>query len=219
MKRNYFIFDMDGVIMDSEPMHKEILKKVFGELGLDFSHSYHQTLVGMAAVPMWEKIRSDFSLETNARELMTFHKEIFFIEVASIDVPPVEGVVAFINRLKELDFTISLASSSSLKLINRFVDEIGVAPFFDYMVSGESIARSKPNPDIFLNVAAHFDEDPSKFIVIEDSYNGVTAAKAAGMTCIGFRNVNSGNQDLSAADLIVDSFSELTSEVIKKIAS
>ncbi|QLE02104.1 HAD family phosphatase [Galbibacter sp. BG1] len=219
MTKDHFIFDMDGVIMDSEPAHKEVLEKVFGELNLEFSDAYHQTLVGMAAVPMWEKIKSDFKIETNARELMNFHKEIFFVEVEHLNIQPVTGVVSLIKKLKEMDFHLSLASSSSLKLIKRFVHELGIESYFDYLVSGESLERSKPFPDIFLKVAKNYKKDPSHFVVIEDSKNGVKAAKAAGMMCIGYKNPNSGNQDLSEADIVIESFTKLTPQVITKITS
>ncbi|MEH6705012.1 HAD family hydrolase [Galbibacter orientalis] len=219
MTKDHFIFDMDGVIVDSEPAHKEILKKVFEELSLDFSDAYHQTLVGMAAIPMWEKIKLDFDIETNARELMNFHKEFLFIEMNAQSVEAVPGVLDFLQQLKTLDFRISLASSSSIKLIEQFINNLEITSYFDYLVSGENVVRSKPNPDIFLKVADNYKVDPARFLVIEDSRNGVKAAKAAGMTCIGFKNVNSGNQDLSSADIIVDSFAELTSEKIKQLAS
>ena len=80
--------------------------------------------------------------------------------------------------------------------------------YFDFIVSGEEVTNGKPMPDIFLKAADHFQSSPDNCFVIEDSSNGVTAAKAAGMKCIGFRNVNSGNQDISKADLIINSFSK-----------
>ncbi len=210
---------MDGVIIDSEPAHKEVLEKVFGELNLNFSDAYHQTLVGMAAVPMWEKIKADFTIETNARELMNFHKEIFFIEAENLKIEAVPEVVSLIKRLKEMNYHLSLASSSSLKLIERFTEELAVKDYFDFLVSGESLERSKPFPDIFLKVAENYKLDSSRFVVIEDSKNGVAAAKAAEMFCIGYQNPNSGNQNLSQADVVIDDFSKLTPEVITKMTN
>ncbi|MCX2679608.1 HAD family phosphatase [Galbibacter sp. EGI 63066] len=219
MIKDHFIFDMDGVLVDSEPVHQQILNKVFDELNLEFSVDYHHTLVGMAAVPMWGKIRNDFGISIDANELVSFHKEMFFAETENIKVPPVNGVLDFLKRLETLNFNISLASSSPVKLINRFVDELAVRSSFDYLVSGEEVGRSKPFPDIFFKVSEKYNVDPSRFLVIEDSHNGVKAAKAAGMTCIGYQNPNSGNQDLSAADYIVNDFSDMDIQKIKEIAS
>ncbi|MEL4307282.1 HAD family hydrolase [Joostella sp. CR20] len=219
MKKDYFIFDMDGVIVDSEPAHRKILNTVFDELGLNFSNEYHQTLVGMAAVPMWKKIKKDYGIHTNANELVNFHREIILFEMEKIDVQPVPGVLQFLQQLKSQNFHISLASSSTRKLISLFMDKFEIATYFDYLVSGDDVERSKPNPDIFLKVAEKYNISPNNFIVVEDSYNGVTAAKAAGMMCVGYVNSNSGNQDLSAADMIINDFAELNIDKIKELTT
>lgn len=219
MIKDHFIFDMDGVLIDSEPAHQQIFKKVFQELNLDFSLAYHQRLVGMAAIPMWEKIRSDFNIQTDARELMNFHKEFMYVELKSLDIQVMEGVMEFLNQLENMQIKMSLASSSPDKLIHYFVDKFEIRSKFDFLVSGESLTRSKPFPDIFLKVAELYNLSPERFVVIEDSNNGVRAAKAAHMKCIGFQNPHSGQQDLSLADEIISSFSQLDSGKIKELIS
>lgn len=215
--KDHFIFDMDGVLIDSEPAHQQIFKKVFEELNLDFSVAYHHTLVGMAAVPMWEKIRSDFQIQTDARELMNFHKEFMYVEIKELDIQLVSGVLGLLDRLQEMQIKMSLASSSAEKLIHHFVDKFGIRAKFDFLISGESLTRSKPFPDIFLKVAELYDLKPDRFVVIEDSNNGVLAAKAAQMQCIGYTNPNSGQQDLSLADETISSFSQLDNQKIKDL--
>lgn len=217
MIKDHFIFDMDGVLIDSEPAHQQIFKKVFEELNLDFSVAYHHTLVGMAAVPMWEKIRSDFHIQTDARELMNFHKEFMYVEIKELDIQLVPGVIELLDRLEDMQIKMSLASSSAEKLIHHFVDKFNIRSKFDFLVSGESLTRSKPFPDIFLKVAELYDLKPDHFAVIEDSNNGVRAAKAAQMKCIGYENPHSGQQDLSLADEIISSFSQLNSDKIKEL--
>ena len=215
--KDHFIFDMDGVLIDSEPAHQQIFKKVFEELNLEFSLSYHHTLVGMAAVPMWEKIRSDFNIQTNARELMNFHKEFMYVAIKELDIQVVPDVLPLLDRLQEMGIKMSLASSSAEKLIQHFVDKFNIRSKFDFLVSGESLTRSKPYPDIFLKVADLYNKKPDHFIVVEDSNNGVRAAKAAQMTCLGYNNPNSGQQDLSQADAIVSSFAQLNKEKLKQL--
>lgn len=217
MIKDHFIFDMDGVLIDSEPAHQQIFKKVFEELNLDFSAAYHHTLVGMAAVPMWEKIRSDFQIQTDARELMNFHKEFMYVEIKELDIQLVPGVYELLERLHEMQIKMSLASSSAEKLIHYFVDKFGIRSKFDFLVSGESLTRSKPFPDIFLKVAELYDLKPDRFVVIEDSNNGVRAVKAADMLCIGYTNPNSGQQDLSLADETISNFSQLNHQKIKDL--
>ena len=217
MIKDHFIFDMDGVLIDSEPAHQQIFKKVFEELNLDFSAAYHHTLVGMAAVPMWEKICSDFQIQTDARELMNFHKEFMYVEIKERDIQLVPGVYELLERLQEMQIKMALASSSVEKLIHHFVDKFEIRSKFDFLVSGESLTRSKPFPDIFLKVAELYDLKPDRFVVIEDSNNGVRAANAADMLCIGYTNPNSGQQDLSLADVTISNFSQLDHQKIKDL--
>ena len=207
--KNHFIFDMDGVLVDSEPMHQDILRSVFKKLELDISEEYLATLTGMADIPMWTKISEDFSTRQTQQELSKFHKEIFFQEFPSKKVEPVTGIIDFIHHLKEKNWHLSVASSSSLQLIEHFTKELNIIEHFDFLVSGQSLERSKPFPDIFLKVAEKYNLPPQDFWVLEDSRHGVTAGKTAGMSCIGYQNPNSGNQDLSHADYVIQNIEEI----------
>ena len=98
----------------------------------------------------------------------------------------------------------AIASSGLMKNINLILSKLNVESYFSHIVSGEMPKKGKPAPDIFLLAASHFNLSPENCLVIEDSRNGTLAAKAAGMTCVGYINEGSGNQDLSYADLVVD---------------
>lgn len=213
--KTHFIFDMDGVLVDSEPIHYEIMTLVFSELKLDLSEEYRHTLTGMAGIPMWSKIVQDFSLPKSVNEYLEFHKEVFFRELPNKKVPEVQGVIKLIERLKTHGIKLAVASSSSRKLIDIFTEQLGVKSDFEVIISGADLPNSKPFPDIFLKVAEEFGTSPENCWVLEDSYNGVLAAKRARMTCIGFENPNSGNQDLSLADWRVKSMDEITIEALK----
>ena len=103
----------------------------------------------------------------------------------------------------------AIASSSSPELIREVIRRLGIAKYFRELVSGDEVARPKPNPDVYLTAAKKIGADPSECVVLEDSHNGVLAAKSAGMFCIGFRSPHSGNQDLSTADIIVNSIRDI----------
>ena len=103
----------------------------------------------------------------------------------------------------------AVASSSMYERIERTAKSLGVDDCFDVYVSGEQLKRPKPAPDIFIKAAELLGVSPSECIVIEDSGNGVNAAKAAGMACVGYINPGSGDQDLSAADYLVESLEGL----------
>jgi beta-phosphoglucomutase-like phosphatase (HAD superfamily) len=90
--------------------------------------------------------------------------------------------------------------------IDNVLQKLDLVHYFSFKVSGADLPKSKPDPMIFRKAAEMIDVTPNSCLVIEDSYNGVTAAKAAGMICIGYKNEHSGNQDLSKADLIIEDF-------------
>lgn len=218
MTPKYFIFDMDGVLVDSEPMHCQIIYEVFQQLEIQFPKSYiEETLTGMSAIPMWEKIKKDALLSKSAEELLQFHRTYFYERFEEIEVTEVEGVKNVIQKLKNHGFSLALASSSSRKLIDYFTKKIHISHFFDIIMSGDDVKFSKPFPEIFTKVAQWYQADSKNFWVLEDSKNGVQAAKSAGMNCIGFKNPNSGNQDLSKSDLLIHSMNDITDDFIENL--
>ncbi len=206
---NYIIFDMDGVLLDSEPMHQEIIYEVFQLEGIPFDKAYIQTLTGMSAFPMWEKVKHDAQRSESVEELIKFHRDYFFKRLPEVKVPLVPHVKDVLENFKNEGKHLSLASSSGRKLIDIFTQQTNIAHYFEVIMSGDDVQYSKPNPEIFLKVAQWYGLPATQFTVIEDSTNGVKAAKSAGMQCVGFQNPLSGGQDLSQADLLIHSMQEL----------
>lgn len=206
---NYIIFDMDGVLLDSEPMHQEIIYETFQLEGIPFDKAYIQTLTGMSAFPMWEKVKHDAQRSESVEELIKFHRDYFFKRLPEVKVPLVPHVKDVLEKFKNEGKHLSLASSSGRKLIDIFTQQTNIAHYFEVIMSGEDVKYSKPNPEIFLKVAQWYGLPATQFTVIEDSTNGVKAAKSAGMQCVGFQNPLSGGQDLSQADSVIHSMQEL----------
>ena len=206
---NYIIFDMDGVLLDSEPMHQEIIYETFQLEGIPFDKAYIQTLTGMSAFPMWEKVKRDAQRSESVEELIKFHRDYFFKRLPEVKVPLVPHVKDVLEKFKNEGKHLSLASSSGHKLIDIFTQQTNIAHYFEVIMSGDDVQYSKPNPEIFLKVAQWYGLPATQFTVIEDSTNGVKAAKSAGMQCVGFQNPLSGGQDLSQADLLIHSMQEL----------
>ena len=206
---NYIIFDMDGVLLDSEPMHQEIIYETFQLEGIPFDKAYIQTLTGMSAFPMWEKVKRDAQRSESVEELIKFHRDYFFKRLPEVKVPLVPHVKDVLEKFKNEGKHLSLASSSGRKLIDIFTQQTNIAHYFEVIMSGDDVQYSKPNPEIFLKVAQWYGLPVTQFTVIEDSTNGVKAAKSANMKCIGFDNPLSGGQDLSQADLLIHSMQEL----------
>lgn len=201
------IFDMDGVLVDSEPMYFQIERELFSHFKVIVSKEEHEAFVGTSLENMWDKLIADHNLQECKEKIVAYHKEcvIKYMENLS-ELSPTKNVKEFLQNLKEEDIKIGLASSSPKDLINIILNKLDIRSFFQVIISGEEVKESKPNPEIFLKAAQLLNVDPNECIVIEDSSNGVKAAKDAGMKCIGFFNLNSGKQNLEKADIIINEF-------------
>ena len=203
------IFDMDGVLIDSEPLHKKIEQDILKELGVNLPLEEHFKYASMGN-EFWDIMekRYGYNRKTTADELHKDKATRYLKVLTSNPIIPMAGLVELVNHAKKKGLVLAVASSSSVFNINLVLKAIGLKKHFSLIVSGEQVARNKPFPDIYLKTALLLNLTPGECMVVEDSANGVNAAKAAGMFCIGYRNLNSGNQDISNADVIVDKLSE-----------
>ncbi len=215
------IFDMDGVLIDSEPLHYEanrlLLKR---EFNIELDYEYYKQYIGSTVTYLWEKTKKDFvtagysELESyDATILRNMADEIKEELINTQGYMKIEGAAEFVRSLKG-HYRLAVASSSYLKNIERNVNNLGITDCFNKLVSGTQVASPKPSPDIFLEAAIRLGVSPNECIVVEDSENGVKAAKAAGMACIGFINENSGNQNLSQADYLFESFDSIDGDFL-----
>ena len=204
------IFDLDGVLIDSEPLHAMADSQLLKESGVVAPENYFDRFVGWTSKPMWEEIKKDYHITLSAEELMELQLPLKLKLLKESDYEPVSGIIELLVRLKKMDIPMAIASSSPRQFIEAVIEKIEIKQFFTLWLSGEEIAHSKPEPDIFLKVAELLDINPHGCIVIEDSTSGIIAANRAGMRCIGYKNLNSGNQDLSGADLIVNKIEEIS---------
>jgi beta-phosphoglucomutase family hydrolase len=211
------IFDMDGVIIDSEPMHFEIDLIMTRQLGLNLTHEDLEKYVGMTNPAMWKHIKEVHHLELSVDELIRMQMDMKLRILKERDDKPIEGIVSLLQALQSAGYPIGLASSSPILFIQAVLDKLQLKPYFSVIVSGEEVPQGKPAPDVFLKAAKLLQVEAEHCVVIEDSRNGVAAAKAAGMTCIGFVNLNSGLQDLTRADFIVDSITQITVSKLKNL--
>lgn len=204
------IFDMDGVIVDTEPVHKYAYYKHFEELGIAVSEELYTSFTGNSTKNVFEILKNKFSLAPSVAELIVRKRTIFN---ASFDTKPdlylLDGVENLIQKLYTNNIQLILASSASKSTISRVFNRFNLDRFFTHKVSGEDFPKSKPHPAIF-EFAANLSKAPKEnCVVIEDSTNGVIAAKGANLKCIGYNSEHSKNQDLSKADKIITHFNQL----------
>jgi haloacid dehalogenase superfamily, subfamily IA, variant 3 with third motif having DD or ED/haloacid dehalogenase superfamily, subfamily IA, variant 1 with third motif having Dx(3-4)D or Dx(3-4)E len=213
------IFDMDGVIIDSEPFHWEVNKQIFKLLGIRVSKKDYRKYIGSSNTNMWTDLKARFGLLQPLEDLvkMQVNGNIDFLRENQFG--PIEGITGLLRGLKKNAVAIGLASSSPDGAIDIVLRKFKIENYFSIKVSGEDFKKSKPAPDIFLRTARLLRVPPAQCVVIEDSAHGVAAARAAGMKCVGFANKNSWDQDLSKADLIIDDLRKLNVERIRALFS
>lgn len=207
-----FIFDMDGVIIDSEPIHFEVEIETVKYFGAEINHQQLERFVGMTGPEMWTLLKQEYNLPHPVEDILKYQLENKILAVRAAELEPIEGIKEVILELKQRQIPVGIASSSSPEFIREVLRKFGLTEYFDCVVSGEEVPKGKPAPDVYLKAAELLGINPEDCVVLEDSAHGITAAKAAGMTCIGYINPNSGNQNLSQADLVVSSITEINLE-------
>jgi beta-phosphoglucomutase family hydrolase len=200
------IFDMDGVIIDSEPIYYQVTQRIFKSFGLEIPEAEYSSFVGITDFDMWSFLKHKYGLTQTIPDLLQLQAGENIKHLGTVNLEPISGIVALLDRMVERKIRLGLASSSPGKVIELVLKKCGVNGYFETVVSGENVKRGKPAPDIFLSAAERLGVEPHQCVVIEDSAKGVQAAKAAGMMCIGFKNPNSYHQDLSGADWVVGDF-------------
>jgi HAD superfamily hydrolase (TIGR01509 family) len=211
------IFDMDGVIVDTEPVHNYAYYEHFKLLGIDVSTEMYASFTGNSTKNVFQKIKDYFGVTDDIPTLVEKKRSLFNDAFdTKADLFLLEGVEKLIKQLHQNGIQLILASSSSKVTINRVFNRFKLHSYFSHIVSGEDFPQSKPNPDIFLEAVRLSQSKKENCIIIEDSTNGIKAAHAAGVFCVGYRSVNTKKQDYSLANLVIDRFEELDFTTIMK---
>jgi HAD superfamily hydrolase (TIGR01509 family) len=212
------IFDMDGVIVDTEPVHHYAYHKHFKQLNIEITPEIYASFTGNSTKNIFEKLKAQFHLEEDIPTLVETKRSLFNDAFDSKeDLYLLDGVEDLIKDLHSNGIQLVLGSSSAKVTINRIFKRFDLHKYFTHIVSGEDFPKSKPHPAIFQHAAFLAQTPVEHCIVIEDSTNGILAAKAAGIYCIGYDSENSKLQDYSKADKVISHFSELSFDVLKAI--
>jgi HAD superfamily hydrolase (TIGR01509 family) len=178
------IFDMDGLLVNSEPFWKIAEKEVFGKLGLNLTDDLLRQVMGFRlseVVKHWYHYQPwpNPNFEQTERDVLDCVKQLIHQQA---DAMP--GVYEVLTQCKNKNYKIALASSSAMELIDVVIDKLNIRHYFDVVWSAQYEEYGKPNPAIFLSVAKQLNTEPKHCVVLEDAINGVIAAKAARMYCI-----------------------------------
>ena len=204
------IFDMDGVIVDSEPLHKESFLQVWKELGYGNKHGINfSDFYGTSDRTVWKAFIHKHKPKMHIDELILLHKQRL-IKLLSDKKPIFDGVLPLIQHLASY-CPIGLASGSVHHVIDEILKMDELRQYFRCIVSSEDVCLPKPSPEIFLLASKKLNVEPKYCCVIEDTINGVKAGKAAGMTVVAITNTFSIDQlSKSGADLVCQNYIEIT---------
>ncbi|MBN1697140.1 MAG: HAD family phosphatase [Spirochaetales bacterium] len=201
------IFDMDGVLVDSEPLHYESEKKALARYGLTFNRNIHRKYIGYSNErTFWRDLIKEFGVSLNIDTLILEKKEYFNNHLHKIK--RIDPAYTLLNRLKKAAIPCAIASSSSHELIRSLLDQCALNDFFSVIQSGDDVEFGKPHPDIFLEAAKKLGIHPRHCVVVEDSLHGVKAGHAAGMIVVAVPNEYTRMLDFSLAHHVIESLDE-----------
>ncbi len=210
MKYKGYIFDLDGVLVDSSKIHYLGWKAVINRLGKDVDYeTFKASYFGKRGVDTLEMVfgKGKFS-DSEARELSDEIDSNFVNTVSKAGVP-IRGAFEFVRKLKASGESIALATSAPRRNVDAFLDAFSLRGTFDGEVCGDDVSSGKPDPEVFLKAASKLSVDPSGCVVFEDSLPGVTAAKAAGCACVALLTTSTRDV-LNKADFFIRDFSDKT---------
>ena len=211
------IFDMDGVIVNSEPLHKKAYYNMFKDFKLDVSESLYESFTGKSTYSICEQLCLKFNLSITPYELVNSKRKHFkYIFENDKSFKMIDGAFELIRDYYKNNLKLVLASSASMLTINKVFEKFDLDKFFVAKISGADLKQSKPNPEIFLKAAKISGHNKKDCIVIEDSTNGIIAANSAGIFCVGYKSKNSINQNYSLADLVISNFNQICFKEISK---
>ena len=202
--------DMDGVLVDSEPFHIEIEKRLFNLNRIPVSEEEQLEYLGTAPEVTWETIVRRHHLNLPVEDLIEQNRVEslrFFSEL--IEIPVMSGLVELLEKLKAKNYPLAVASSSFPEIIDLILERTNLRKYFQVVVSSQEAGKSKPEPDVFILAAQKLGVNPKDCLVVEDSANGIKAASAAGMSCLAYQGPGADPKKQKEADAIVKSFEQL----------
>lgn len=211
------LFDMDGVIVDTEPLHRKAYFKTFNELEIEVSEGLYTSFTGASTKRVCETLINKFNLNQTHEDIATIkraHFKDYFYNDDEFDLIP--GVRELIQHYRENGITLILASSATMTTINMVFEKFGLEKYFSGKISGADLKESKPHPEVFLLAAELAKEPVENCMVIEDSTNGILAAHRANIFCAAYRSPHSKDQDYTLADTVVSDYVELELDKVSK---
>ncbi len=216
MKISATIFDLNGTVLEDEDEYGKSFNQVLQSLGVDSKTDYPQEK-GIGVKENWVKLIEKYGIKTQKTPEMLAKEtqDIYLSKISEVTVRP--GFDEFVNGLKDSGVKIGLATSNSWEVAEALLSKVGLQGVFDEMTTIEEVVYSKPDPSLFTITADKLGVERDECLVIEDSFAGITAAHNAGMKVIVIATDKVDPKLVSSADLVVESFSEITPKIIDQL--
>jgi len=183
------IFDFDGVIAYTEEIHLKTFREVLAPFGISIeSRRWYTEFVGVGGRSIMTTLLKENKIEEGSGELMEKRNSLFFEYIEKNKIEIVPGIHEFIEKLDEMELKKAIASGSRRKAITKITEQMGIINYFDAIICAEDVEKKKPDPECFLLAAKKLGVNPGHCLVLEDSPNGLNAAKSAGMPYVCVKN-------------------------------
>ena len=212
------LFDMDGVVVNTEPLHHKAYYRMFTDVNIKVSKALYESFTGQSTISICRHLVKHFNLSETPKTLVQLKRKHFkYLFENDTSLTLIDGVLERIKEYYNNGLTLVLASSASMPNINRIFQRFDLDQYFIAKLSGADLKASKPHPEIFIKAAEISGHHKDECIVIEDSTNGMQAAKAAGIFCVGYSGDLKSTQDFSLADYVITDFSEIEFQKLKML--
>jgi beta-phosphoglucomutase family hydrolase len=210
------IFDVDGVLIDSHPVHKKVWTQFLASLGMCVSDKELDfVLDGRRREEILRHFLGDLSAE-QIREYGQRKNELF--RESETDLRTIPGIVEFLDALGAAGIRMAVATSASSPRAHDILARLGILPRFAAVVTGDDVAKGKPDPEIFVRAAGELNLAPKNLLVVEDAVSGVKAAKSAGMRCLGIASDGrSGKLKEAGADAVIPDYRKINLQEVQQL--
>lgn len=209
------VYDLDDLMVNSYPLHSIASDEVLKKYGVDLKevNDMRANFVGMRISDILKMIVDRFDLKVSMGKLRK-ERSAIFLKLVREKLKSMPGLLNSLELIKKKDFKIAIASSGTREYINTVIAKFKISSYFDLIVSGDDVKKGKPDPETYIVTSKKMGLDPGEIVVLEDATNGIAAAKSAGCWCIAIKNPYTPYQDLSKADLFIDSLGNLSLKII-----
>ena len=219
MSREALIFDMDGVLIDSEPLHARVLQQVAAARGIPLSLEDTSRFVGFPDDRTWQIICRESGMVAAVPELLEEQRQATLTAFAENSIEAIAGVTELLQELRARGIATAVTSSSESELVDLILERLGLLPFFPLRVGRDQVAKGKPEPDLYQRTLALLGINCSEAVAIEDSLPGIEAAQRAGIYTVLYRASVDTVQGARVGDLEIADFVPATRGRLLKLFS